>query len=882
MRTVSLLTSVPGRWLVPLLMIVLTVSGVGVNYAARSKTLVVRVADNESRVLLERLSVEQTRLDLQSTDADPQRLRRLVGSLGLHSGLDHAFVVTPEGMVEASLSRLHIGRPLAALDGPWPAALRERLASLKGRESGGIVVEVVPGAQRLVAFVPVQNGHWLLASVDISVALARQAALAQRELVRGTALALGAATLLALLLHLIWFRRARQLGLTLAAIGRGNLKARSGLDGRDELALIGTEIDQMAAQLQSDQAEIRHLNNVVSRSPVVVIEWRNEPGWPVAFVNDAVSQWGYRKADWLAGHWDYSQLIHPDDAQRVHDEVAHYFAHGPDEYQQEYRLRCTDGRWVWVGDRTSLTRAEDGTVRGISGVLVDITVQKNAQAAAREQADLLRMFYEMPFIGMAITSPSTKRWLQVNDRLCDIMGYPREQLLQKTWAEMTADVDLQPNLHLFTALLAGQRDSYEMEKRFWRADGSLVHAAIHVRAVHHADGSLKHLFTTVQDISERVRADAALREHKDRLERAEAMAGLGSWTFDPVGPQTWWSEQMFRNFGLDPSQRVPSLETYVELLHPGDRDRVKGLLGHMVTGEPVDTADYRTNPAHGPVRWFRAAAFRLLRDNGQPAHYTGTLQDITPVKEAEEALRRTNEALERRVQERTQQLSDANRELEAFSYTVSHDLRAPLRGIDGYSQLLAEDYGPLLDDNGRSFVDRIRRGVLQMSQLISDLLDYSHLERRTMEHDAVDVEQLVAQVLEGFSADLEQHRTVVNRQLDRMTLEVDRDALALALRNLIGNAIKFSSESPNPALEIGARTADAHHTLWVRDNGVGFDMNYHDRIFGIFQRLHRAEDYPGTGVGLALVTKAVQRMGGRVWAESTPGHGATFFLEFPA
>ncbi|MDP2261898.1 MAG: PAS domain S-box protein [Hydrogenophaga sp.] len=882
MSGVGLLTRVPGRWLVPLLMVVLALGGAALNYRLQVGSVAARVAEQEVRVLRERLTVEQTRLDLETAAGDAQLLHRLVGSLALHDGLDHAFLISPQGRVEASLSRLHIGRAFAELTGEWPALLREMLAQSQARGVRVIEVHALPGADRLAAFVPVQDGRWLVVSEDMALPLAQHMVVVRKEVLREAMLLLGAAAVLAVLLHLIWFRRARQLGLTLAAIGRGRLHARSGLEGRDELALIGAEIDQMAGQLQADQTEIRHLNDVVNRSPVVVIEWRNEPGWPVAFVNEAVSQWGYQKEDWLAGRWDYSELIHADDAQRVHDEVAGYFANGPDEYQQEYRLRCADGRWIWVDDRTALTRGEDGAVLGITGILVDITARKEAQAAAREQADLVRMFYEMPFIGMAISSPANKRWLQVNDRLCEILGYSRDTLLQKTWAEMTPEPDLQRNLVLFEDLVAGRRDSYQMEKTFRRADGSTVHTAIHVRSVHHADGSLRHLFTTVQDVTERVLADAALREQNERLERAEAMAGLGSWSYDPASLRGWWSEQMFRNLGLEPIEGVPAFKEYVELLHPEDRDQVRVALTDMMAGERMPAIDYRTDPARGPVRWLRATSQRHERAGGLPPHYTGTVQDVTTEKEAEEALKRTNEALEQRVQERTRQLSDANHELEAFTYTVSHDLRAPLRGIDGYSQLLQEDYGPQLDDAGRSFVDRIRRGVLLMSQLISDLLDYSHLERRSMGHEAVDVPPLVELVLEGFSADLERHGTAVDRQLEAITLRVDRDALALALRNLIGNAIKFSSASPQPMLQIGARTAEGHHTLWVRDNGVGFDMNYHDRIFGIFQRLHRAEEYPGTGVGLALVTKAVQRMGGRVWAESTPGKGATFYLEFPA
>jgi PAS domain S-box-containing protein len=515
-------------------------------------------------------------------------------------------------------------------------------------------------------------------------------------------------------------------------------------------------------------------------------------------------------------------------------------------------------------------------------VLVDISAQKAAQAAEQEQADLMRLFYGMPFIGIAIAAPDSPRWLQVNDRLCEILGRPREALLQANWVELVSEPDRQRGLDLFAALLAQRCDSYQMEQAFSRPDGRTVHTDIHVRAVREPDGRLRHLFTTVQDSTERLRASAERQEQMQRLEQAERMAGLGSWSFDPQGGRGWWSLQMYRNLGLDPADGVPDIQAFLALVHPQDRARVEGLVQALCAGEPVPDADFRSDPARGPLRWFHGTVLRHGRGEGQPPRYTGALLDITPVKEAEETLRRTNEELERRVQERTRQLSEANQELEGFSYTVSHDLRAPLRGIDGYSQLLQEDYGPQLDDSGRAFLERIRRGVAQMGQLIADLLDYSRLERRALEPGAVAVTPVVEQVLEGFAADLERHGTTVQRELEPMTLQVDREALALALRNLVGNAIKFSGDKPQPLLQVGSRTADGHHTLWVRDNGVGFDMQYHDRIFGIFQRLHRAEDYPGTGVGLALVAKAVQRMGGRVRAESAPGQGATFYLEFPA
>ena len=483
---------------------------------------------------------------------------------------------------------------------------------------------------------------------------------------------------------------------------------------------------------------------------------------------------------------------------------------------------------------------------------------------------------------MAISSPSSTHWMQVNDRLCEILGYPREELLQMKWADMTPSPDLERNIQLLDRMKAGLSESYQMQKRFVRWDGSHVHTEIHVRAVREPDGRLKHLFSIVQDITERLQTSQALKEQKGLLEQAEAMAGLGSWLYDARTQAIWWSRQMYRNIGREESAGPPcDLAGYLDCVHPEDRDRVERLMQALPTSGRFH-AEFRRHPGLGRERWFRSSVECHAMADGGGLRYSGTVLDITQLKQGQTNLERINAKLEQRVAERTAQLSAANRELEAFSYTVSHDLKAPLRGIDGYSQLLEEDHGKNLNEEGRQFIGRIRRGVQQMATLISDLLNYSHMERRTMEQHAVALEPLVELVLEGHAADIATAHTEVTLRLEPMTLKLDREGLAVVLRNLVGNAIKFSASRDKPHVEIGARTDGDRRILWVKDNGVGFEMQYHDRFFGIFQRLQRAEDYAGTGVGLALVAKAVQRMGGRVWADSSLGEGATFYLEFPS
>jgi PAS domain S-box-containing protein len=266
---------------------------------------------------------------------------------------------------------------------------------------------------------------------------------------------------------------------------------------------------------------------------------------------------------------------------------------------------------------------------------------------------------------------------------------------------------------------------------------------------------------------------------------------------------------------------------------------------------------------------------------GRPARVL-LANDVSARVAAEQEIRRLNADLERRVMERTAQLNDANRELETFAYTVSHDLKAPLRGIDGYSRLLEEDHVASLSQEGVTFVGNIRRGVAQLQQLIDDLLAYARMERRTLHVGTVDLQQLVERVLHEREADITSRGVRVVRVLAAgLTARADQEGLTMALRNLLDNAIKFTRDAIPPIIEIGAKTEGDACVVWIRDNGIGFDMKFHDRLYDIFQRLHRAEDYAGTGIGLTIVRKAVQRMGGRVWAQSEPGRGATFFLELP-
>ena len=379
----------------------------------------------------------------------------------------------------------------------------------------------------------------------------------------------------------------------------------------------------------------------------------------------------------------------------------------------------------------------------------------------------------------------------------------------------------------------------------------------------------------------------ALRQLKRRAEAEERYvlavqsSNDGIWDWNILTHEDYLSPRWKEIFGYRDEEIANLDSSFFDLIHPEDRASVdEAITRHLEKNEPY-RVELRMRHKDGGWRWILARGEALRDAAGRAVRIAGSISDITDRKRAEAALTALNEQLESRVRERTAQLQATSKELETFTYSVAHDLKAPLRGIDGYSRLLLESYADRLDDEGRQFLHNVRQATQQMDQLLEDMLAYSRLERRDMQPGPVDTRSLIEALLAERAEEVQARGMAVTLALGCTVVTADREGLTMALRNLLENALKFTRDVPNPVIEVGGRDQGATCLLWVRDNGVGFDMKYHERIFAIFQRLHRSEDYPGTGVGLAIVRKAMERMGGRGWAESEPGKGATFYLEIP-
>ena len=378
-----------------------------------------------------------------------------------------------------------------------------------------------------------------------------------------------------------------------------------------------------------------------------------------------------------------------------------------------------------------------------------------------------------------------------------------------------------------------------------------------------------------RDITQRWLAEQALQQSNVSLVEAQRLARVGNWHWETKGSEPYWSEEMFRIFGRDPKIGAASFRD-IEKLQPSEAwsQLARAEDTALKSGVAYDL-ECRIMHTDGEPRWIVCRGEAVRNTAGKIEGLRGTVQDITARKQAEEDIRLLNTELEKRVLERTTELAASNKELHAFCYSVSHDLRSPLRGIDGWSQALSDDYADKLDKRGQEYLDRVRSESQRMGRLIDDMLKLARTAQVAMKMTPLDLSAMANTIFSRLREREPGRRVEIVVEPD-LVANGDSVLLNAAMTNLIENAWKFTGKTASPRIEFGRIEQNGECIFFIRDNGAGFDMNYAQKLFAPFQRMHKMADFPGTGVGLATVQRIIHRHGGRIWVEAHVGRGAAF------
>jgi PAS domain S-box-containing protein len=590
---------------------------------------------------------------------------------------------------------------------------------------------------------------------------------------------------------------------------------------------------------------------------------------------------------------DWRTRVHPEDLPMIEQTRAANLA--GQITMIEYRALCRDGSWLWVETRCKPLAGPDGRVQKTLLWSRDITARKQAEAViARSRAELKAIYEHAPVLMCLLDAQRCV--LYANHAFTEFTGIPETDMVAGRACGVFGCINALDDprgcgfghncsecalrLAIEDTLKTGRehRDvEYQatLERQGVRYSVALLGATSLVQATDQPT-----LLLCLVDITERTRTEEALRASESALRMAQRLAHVGNWEWDSVTGHTIWSEEMFRIFGRDPALGPVQIEDVPKYFTPESWALVSAAVKKAVADGVSYECDAEIIRSDGVHRWVTTRGEPVRGDGGKTTVLHGSVQDITDHKLAADEIRRFNQTLEQRVRDRTAQLEAANQELESFCYSVSHDLRAPLRAINGFANILAQDHAKSLDDEGQRTLGIVCSEAVRMGRLIDDLLEFSRIGRQALHQVEINMTVVAQRTFDECAA----HAPGRDIQLHLHPLppaQGDPALLPHVWTNLIANAIKYTRPRPVAEIEITGRAEGGERIYCVKDNGVGFDMQYAGKLFGVFQRLHTENEFEGTGVGLALVQRIVLRHGGRVWAEGKVGEGAAFYFSLP-
>jgi len=490
-----------------------------------------------------------------------------------------------------------------------------------------------------------------------------------------------------------------------------------------------------------------------------------------------------------------------------------------------------------------------------------------------DRADLLRAVIDhAPFGAHMYRLDDGERlvFIGYNRKAQEMLGIDHDELLGLTLEEAFPGNVGTPTPAAYKRV-AREGGTYDLDQYAYEAGG--IAGVFEVHAFWFGPNRVSVFF---RDVTEKRKAEVQLREAHEMLEIAQAAAHAGFWSWNMSTGKLTWSPPFFVLFGL-PADAEASFDTWRARLHPEDLAAAEARIMDAVERHVPLENEYRIVLPDGTVRWIGAVGTTTYAEDGTPLRMAGICLDIDERKRREEEIAALTDGLEARVEERTRELTEANRELQDFVYAVSHDLRSPLRALDGFSEVLLEDYDIVLDEAGRDSLHRIRSASQHLAELIDALLGLSRVGRRDVLLTDVDVSAEAHTILARLAAE-EPERAVDIAVDPGLRARADAALAGIVLENLLGNAWKFTAQTDAARIQVLREWWDGDAVFCVRDNGVGFDGARAEEVFRPFARLHGPADFPGTGIGLATARRALAVMGGRCWAVSAPGEGASFFF----
>jgi PAS domain S-box-containing protein len=585
---------------------------------------------------------------------------------------------------------------------------------------------------------------------------------------------------------------------------------------------------------------------------------------------------GYTPAQ-MEGH-NAAEFVHPADLPAVQDRTVATARVRDAVETMIFRIRHADGSWRTL-EAIGANRLRDPVVRGWIVTSRDITDRLRMETEIRQSEVRLRGIINGSSAMICLTDLDG-RYVLVNREVERFYGRERTAIEgQIAYDVLPAEVR---DLHRIQDRLVIERNAEVAAEEQVLRDGALRTYLMQKFPLRDEHGVVAAIAGIATDITPRAQIEAALQERERQLAEAQRVAHIGSFEWDAVANRVSWSDELYRIYGLDPQSFGATFDAFVAQVHPDDQALVVDTIQQAIAaGGPFQMQERIVRPS-GEVRYLSSWG-EVVRDaQGRPVRLLGICQDVTTQRQQEEEVRRLNETLEQRVAERTAQLREANEQLEAFSYSVSHDLRAPLRAMQGFAAALLEDYADQLDAEGQEYAQRIDAAAARMDLLIADLLAYSRLSRAAITVQPIALDAVVASALAQVEEELRQRQAQVRVTPGLPRVSAHYATLVQVVANLLTNAAKFVAPNRHAAIAVEAEARGSWIRLWVIDNGIGIAPEHRERIFGVFERLHGVEAYPGTGIGLAIVRKGIERLGGHIGLESTVGMGSRFWIELPA